>query len=34
MITSKPIDDIMNEMNDSAKVAGRYLGKAFWQIVP
>jgi hypothetical protein len=32
MNTSKPIDEIMNEMNDRAKAEGRYLGKAFWEI--
>ncbi len=34
MNTAKPIDDIMNEMNDWAKAEGRYLGRAFWQIAP
>jgi hypothetical protein len=32
MNTPKPIDEIMNEMNDRAKAEGRYLGKAFWEI--
>jgi hypothetical protein len=32
MNTSKPIDEILNEMNDWAKAEGRYLGKAFWEI--
>ena len=32
MNTAKPIDDIMNEMNEWAKAESRYLGRAFWQI--
>jgi hypothetical protein len=32
MNTSSSIDEILNEMNDRAKVEGRYLGKAFWEI--
>jgi hypothetical protein len=34
MNTQRPIDDIIQEMNELAKSQGRYLGKPFWEIPP
>jgi hypothetical protein len=32
MSTTKTSDEVLREMNDRARAAGRYLGKAFWEI--